>query len=815
MRFTALLLQWMMLVLLLIGEVACQSGQVTLSVRVVGLPADTAKLRVEIVPNGGTSLGERSLEGSSVQENFRIVLPQPLVTAAQVQVFAIDGQQCQLANGENSLVPGQTEITIGLADYRDLRCLLFAVKSGDGELSIENASWSSRLGENSYLYQGGEQPTGPQVGDEVTLHATPGIDSVFVGWGADCRGEDTNTCKLILKEGLTVVNAAFTPRRPCTTSGFCWLNPYPTGFGLHTVYGFSANDVWTAGEGGTVMHFNGGSWAPLTPITDKDLYGLWGRRPDDLWIVGQSGTVLRWNGLQLLDASIPTPNTFTSVWGATDGDVWIVGAGLLMRCKDDLSCINVPVPAWEATGYGVVLNVVYGTAADDVYFAGDRGTLLHWNGFTVESIPFPTNASLQSLWSSGVTGDFWVAANDGTLWHHTDAGFVNVVAQSNALRAVVGSPVLPGGGTPEVWALGDRGSIWRRRNTGNQLVYGGTTESLKSAWMSGPGDLWAVGLGGTLLHWDGAQFIRNGGGRHGLPVGRWGNSDGLFLAMDNNDVLHFSNSGWLGLDVHPSTVLMGLYGFPSQDLWGVGTVSALYRRTNSGWMFQDGLSGALFKETLYSLWGSSAADMWAVGTRATISHIKAGKFAAAISIQDLLELPPNPPLKDPLTLWSVWGSSATNVWTVGDQGLIAHIDGTNVDKLDFRKVGAEYPTFFSVWGSGPNDVWAAGLDGSVLHYSGTDWQPTSERPCPLIDGHSTNLAIYEIAGTGPNDIWFAGASNRTGNCASLYHWDGAHFCPVRGLPRSLERVWADTNGVFVAGNGGSVLYAKGRPKCTQ
>jgi hypothetical protein len=71
-------------------------------------------------------------------------------------------------------------------------------------------------------------------------------------------------------------------------------------------------------------------------------------------------------------------------------------------------------------------------------------------------------------------------------------------------------------------------------------------------------------------------------------------------------------------------------------------------------------------------------------------------------------------------LWSIWGSSASNVWAVGDNGAILHYNGTSWSS-------ASSPTLQllnSVWGTSSSDVWAVGgytvgadMSGTILHGS--------------------------------------------------------------------------------------------------
>lgn len=793
-------------------SLGCQDSRERVRVVIDGLPDDTDELRVEVIQQDAGSIGARGLQGAELRSEFDILLSSRLVATAELRVAALDRRDCRLAYAAISIFPGVGQVRVALQDQRSVRCTLQVAQSGGGTIELVKKPWTEKTEGKLYVYRAGASGEAVEVGRSLTLRATPNPDSYFVGWAGACREAGSGDCTLPLGESLTAVNAAFTPRRPCTTSGFCWLNPLPSGFELNGIHGFSATDIWVVGAGGTVMHYNGQAWAPLIPVTDANLYGVWGKSTDDLWIVGEQGTLLRWNGLELRDVSRPTKAALTAVWGASNGDVWIGGEGLIWRCHTETDCAAVPVGPWLAGGRAALLTAIQGVSPSEVYFGGHFGTLLRWDGTSFLKIQTPNTADITGLWSPGTSEDLWAASGDGTLWHWRQGKFTAVMKHSKRLSAVTGVSTSAGGAAREVWTFSGDGLAWRIRGDQAQPIYTGESSDVLAAHMSSLGDLWGVGIGGNLLHWDGGQFVQAGSGSRGQVVGRFGIGGALHVSLLDQTVMHFDNASWSGVDFIPSGPLLALHGFPGGDLWGLQVGGFLYRRSAGAWALQDQLGGSFFRSSLYSLWGSTADDMWAVGLRATVAHIQAGKFTAAVSVQDLLEAPPNPKFPADLFLWGVWGSGPRDIWAVGDEGLIVHLDGTRLDSVTPYSVGSVTPSLLSIWGSGPSDVWAVGTDGAVLRYQGTDWQTFLRPPC-VSTGAQPATVFYDVSGTGPNDVWLAGTRPESGTCASLYHFDGTRFCAVRGLPARLSRVWADAGGVYVAGDGGAILYAQGKPRC--
>src|SRR5262245_26005951 len=76
------------------------------------------------------------------------------------------------------------------------------------------------------------------------------------------------------------------------------------------------------------------------------------------------------------------------------------------------------------------------------------------------------------------------------------------------------------------------------------------------------------------------------------------------------------------------------------------------------------------------------------------------------------------PLPQGNILRGVWGTSATDVWAVGEAATLLHFDGSTWRRINF---GTDVTNIESVWGSAPDDVWAAGNYGVIVHWDGSTW----------------------------------------------------------------------------------------------
>ena len=186
------------------------------------------------------------------------------------------------------------------------------------------------------------------------------------------------------------------------------------------------------GAGGTVLHYNGTSWGPMTSGTGSYLQGVWGTSGADIYAVGQSGTILHYDGGKWVVVAAATAQDLVAVWGTSSSDVYAVGgSGTILHYNG---------AGWSAmtSGTGQSLLGVWGTSASDMYAVGLSSAILQYNGTSWSPVTVSTIPKLQGLsqvwgtWSS----DAYAAGGDSTF-----SGWI--------LRGVRGATVTitPGSGT--------------------------------------------------------------------------------------------------------------------------------------------------------------------------------------------------------------------------------------------------------------------------------------------------------------------------------------------------------------------------------
>lgn len=262
--------------------------------------------------------------------------------------------------------------------------------------------------------------------------------------------------------------------------------------------------------------------------------------------------------------------------------------------------------------------------------------------------------------------------------------------RSSAPAGDAGSPAELGRAAPADLAVAvDLGTGFVRQESGTQ-------NPLASVWGASALELYAVGLGGTILH------TVDGGGT------------------------------WTAMASGTIDDLEGVWGRSPSDVWAVGILGTVLHFDGVAWRRDHG--GEI---DLGAVWGSGG-EVYAVGDFGSILH-KAGAGAPWV-----VETAPTQ-----VNLNAVWGSAPGDVYAVGDQGVVLHTTGNGV-AWKAQSSGTK-ESLRAVWGSGGHDVWAAGglVDGVVLHGDGAAWSPS------VVD--LTGSPAFAIGGRPPDEVWIGGA----------------------------------------------------------
>ncbi len=231
----------------------------------------------------------------------------------------------------------------------------------------------------------------------------------------------------------------------------------------------------------------------------------------------------------------------------------------------------------------------------------------------------------------------------------------------------------------DVYVVGDSGIIIHYDGSTWSGMDSGTTNDLWSIWGTSAMNIFAVGHQGTILHYDGSSWSAMNSGTSENLYGIWGSSGGdIFTVGYSGIILYYDGTMWTPMNSTVSEPLFGVWG-SSGNVYAVGPSNIILRYDGTTWSEMDSGTTGL----LWDVWGSVATDVFAVGERGTILHydgsVWSGGSNTTTSISSTTSVPPLSSVKSVTTnmLFSVWGTSGADVFTVGKGGTVLHYDGSN------------------------------------------------------------------------------------------------------------------------------------------
>ena len=307
----------------------------------------------------------------------------------------------------------------------------------------------------------------------------------------------------------------------------------------------------------------------------------------------------------------------------------------------------------------------------------------------------------------------------------------------------------------------------------------GYADALTAVWGTARSDVWAVGSGGTIIHYDGSEWKATPTGVQNTLHAIWGSGpDDIWVVSSTGVVLHgtgYANgtATWTNVPTPVTAAAQAII----RTVWGsspddvrigggafTGMINGRNRRGDQfvkttladggvGWRPLEG------NPLVTSIWGSSGDDVWMAAdnsaTGAATTHERGLTFhgrpvdaGVDASAGDRLVWTPVD-AQSLHRLEALWGTSASDVWAVGAKGTIRRFTA-GADRWE-KIASPTEQTLRAVWGSGPNDIWIVGDGGTILHFDGAKVEASSAQ-LPL--GPKPNLR--GVWGSGPNDVWIVG-----------------------------------------------------------
>jgi hypothetical protein len=163
---------------------------------------------------------------------------------------------------------------------------------------------------------------------------------------------------------------------------------------LHSSWGTSSANMYSVGDGGTILHFDGTNWTRMVSGTTKKLQNVWGTDNQHIWAAGWDvnhaiSELLRYDGISWREESLET-----------NGEGYKWGLGSIWACDSAGTCVafssgsqlfrKTSLAEWReddsdrignrGSDGGYIGVTVRGNSPNDLIVGGNWGFLSHWNG---------------------------------------------------------------------------------------------------------------------------------------------------------------------------------------------------------------------------------------------------------------------------------------------------------------------------------------------------------------------------------------------------------------------------------------------------
>jgi len=266
----------------------------------------------------------------------------------------------------------------------------------------------------------------------------------------------------------------------------------------------------------------------------------------------------------------------------------------------------------------------------------------------VETAPVSSGTLIHGVWAVSAE-DVFAVGDSGIILRRTNDTWTTMTSGITAnLIAVWGSS------SSDVWAGGIAGKLLHFNGTAWSAVSGVTTD-VNAIWGSSASDVWFVGQG-TAVHWNGSAFSAMSGlGGTLLAVAGTGPSD-VWITGESSNVRHFNGTSWTTALTGVSPSMFTVHAVGANDVWVSNSVSG---KETVHWNGSKWTAVSAGKAVFNSMSSLDADDIWGVGPLHRTGHWDGSAWTV------------EQPLGTTGTLWGVT-TVPGHAWFVGDGGLIAH-----------------------------------------------------------------------------------------------------------------------------------------------
>lgn len=498
-----------------------------------------------------------------------------------------------------------------------------------------------------------------------------------------------------------------------------------------------ANAVIIVGNAGKIARITSTAATCISTASSPptgNFVSIWGNGKDRDWVLSDKGEIYELRIDKVMKVQGPLNGQWASIWGISDNEVYAVGVQITNYSSGDyrfdpyINKWNGVIWSSSSWNIGYPVKSLWGDGSVGVWGVGDFGQIVtfdgrRWGQFTNGlMVPASTTqtgameARLQSAWGSG-SDNMWFVGDQGTIMHWNGSSLTKPVQPEvpvARLRSVHGSapdnvwvvghpdPAVGSGGLSTLFKMDGE----RARNTSKLSTVGTLAGGYySSVYAQSQTAVWAVGNSptappyGFICKWDGQLWncstsapnvpnmtidscIRDIYSVSVVPDGRV-----LYSIYANNATVTPPQQPPCSTLTTPQKQVV-LQNPPSVDL-------KVFSNRNATALSPDPT------EFVRDIFQVGAGEGYLVGDNGYIGH-----YSSSTITKETVPLNPNQ------FLTGVWASGASDVWAVGSSDTIFHKKATG---WEAAPTGA-FSYVQDIWGASARDLWIVGAAGMILRY---------------------------------------------------------------------------------------------------
>ncbi len=227
-----------------------------------------------------------------------------------------------------------------------------------------------------------------------------------------------------------------------------------------------------------------------------------------------------------------------------------------------------------------------------------------------------------------------------------------------------------------------------------KLGESGTTKDLFGVYFVTEDNGWAVGQGGTVIHYDGAAWSTvDIGTTKDLYSIHFADASNGWISGKGGVVYYYNGTEWTEQDAGPSKDLNAVWAVSANDVWVAGKSGIITHYDGAAWT-----TDTIDTKDIMGLWFNSASDGWGVGKNGHISHYNGTSWSVTIPVSKTL---------------NAVAFNGENGYIVGKSGTLLEYDGSSWAQI----TSGTDNELFGIWFADGAGLYG-GKEGSVYTYTG-------------------------------------------------------------------------------------------------